>query len=260
MPLITLTTDFGTADHFVGAMKGVIATICPKATVVDLTHELPPYDVAEAAFVFEEARRWFPKKTIHVAVVDPGVGSARRPLLVEAGGHSFIGPDNGIFSQVLRKEKAKARIITNDKLFLKPTSTTFHGRDIFAACAAHRALGLAPARFGKLTEDALRLNIGAVTRLSKRQWSGSVLHIDRFGNLVTSFSLEEYPWLADRPFEFTIGFESVAQRASHYAECEHGELYAVIGSSGYMEIVQREASAAKRLGVVAGAPVDLTGW
>lgn len=241
-------------------MKGVILSLCPKATIVDLTHELPAYEVGEAAFVFEQARKWFPKKTIHVAVVDPGVGSARRPLLLEAAGQLFLGPDNGLFTPVLQQEKVKARAITNEKLFLKPVSATFHGRDVFAPCAAHLALGLAPARFGKLVTDALRLNLGTNQRISKRQWCGSVLRVDRFGNLVTSLSTAEFGWLADRPFELAVGFEKIAKRATHYAECEYGELYAVIGSSGYIEIVQREASAAKRLGVVSGAPVDVTGW
>ena len=260
MPIVTLTTDFGNADYFVGAMKGVILSICPKATVVDLTHELPAYEVAEAAFVFEQARRWFAKKTIHVAVVDPGVGSSRRPLLVEVDGQYLIGPDNGIFSTALAKPGAKVRAITNEKLFLKPVSATFHGRDVFAACAAHLAAGLVPAKFGKLVKDALRLNLGTNQRISKRQWSGSVLRVDRFGNLVTSLTLAEFGWLADRPFELVVGFEKVAKRATHYAECEYGELYAVMGSAGYLEIVLREGSAAKRLGVASGAPVDVTGW
>jgi hypothetical protein len=260
MPIITLTTDFGTTDSYVGAMKGVLLSICPKATIVDLTHELPPYDVSEAAFVFEQARRWFPKKTIHVVVVDPGVGSTRRPLLIEAGGHSLVGPDNGVFTYALAQSGAKARLLGNEKLFLKPVSATFHGRDIFAPCAAHLAVGMAPAKLGKLVKDALRLNLGTNQRISKRQWSGTVLRADRFGNLITSFSIQEFAWLADRPFEILVGFEKVSKRATHFAECEYGELYAIVGSSGYIEIVQREASAAKRLGVVSGAPVDVTGW
>lgn len=260
MPIITLTTDFGTTDSYVGAMKGVLLSICPKATIVDLTHELPPYDVNEAAFVFEQARRWFPKRTIHVAVVDPGVGSTRRPLLVEAGGHYLVGPDNGLFTYALGLGGAKARLLSNEKLFLKPVSATFHGRDIFAPCAAHLAAGMPPAKFGKLVKDALRLNLGTNQRISKRQWCGTVLRADRFGNLITSFTISEFGWLADRPFEILIGFEKVSKRTTHFAECEYGELYAMVGSSGYIEIVQREASAAKRLGVVSGAPVDVTGW
>lgn len=260
MPIITLTTDFGAADSYVGAMKGVLLSICPKATIVDLTHELPPYDIGEAAFVFEQARRWFPKKTIHVAVVDPGVGSARRPILVESGGHFLLGPDNGLFTYALGQPGVKARLLGNEKLYLKPVSATFHGRDIFAPCAAHLAAGTPPAKLGKLVKDALRLTLGTNQRISKRQWSGTVLRVDRFGNLITSFSIAEFGWLADRPFEILIGFEKVGKRATHFAECEYGELYAIVGSSGFIEIVQREASAAKRLGVVSGAPVDVTGW
>jgi S-adenosylmethionine hydrolase len=259
-PLITLTTDFGTADHFVAAMKGVIYSICPEADIVDLTHELKPFDVTEAAFTFAEAWRWFPKKTIHVAVVDPGVGSARRPLLVEADGQLFLGPDNGILTSALSADKGKAREITASKFFLFQVSQTFHGRDVFAPCAAHLAAGARPAAFGKLVIDGLRLKLDKPTQVSKRQWSGTVLKVDRFGNVITNFQLADFPWLATNPFAFTVGFEQVAALASHYEACPYGELYAMTGSSGYIEIVLREGSAAKRLGVAAGAPVDLMGW
>lgn len=259
-PLLTLTSDFGTGDHFVGAMKGVIKTICPAAEIIDITHELNPYEVTEACFTFGEAWRWFPKGTVHVAVVDPGVGSARRPILVEAAGQYFVGPDNGLLTTALETPKAKARAITAAKYFLPEVSNTFHGRDIFAPCGAHLAAGVRPAAFGKLVIDALRLRREKPVQVSKRQWSGTILKVDRFGNVITSFRLADFPWIATNPMAFTVGFEQVTQTAAHYTQCEYGELYAVAGSSGYVEIVLREASAAKRLGVVAGAPVDLMGW
>jgi S-adenosylmethionine hydrolase len=259
-PLITLTTDFGTADHFVAAMKGVIYSICPEAELVDLTHELKPFDVTEAAFTFAEAWRWFPKKTIHVAVVDPGVGSARRPLLVEAAGQLFLGPDNGILTSALSSERAKAREITAARYFLFEVSQTFHGRDVFAPCAAHLAAGARPSTFGKLVIDGLRLKLDAPAQISKRQWSGTILKIDRFGNVITNFRLSAFPWLATNPFVFTVGLEQVAALVSHYEACQYGDLCAIAGSSGYIEIVLREGSAARRLGVAAGAPVDLMGW
>lgn len=259
-PLITLTTDFGTSDHFVAAMKGVIYSICPEATVVDLTHELRPFDVAEAAFTFGEAWRWFPKGTVHVAVVDPGVGSARRPLLVEAAGQYFVGPDNGLLTSALSMEKVKVREITASRYWLFDVSGTFHGRDIFAPSAAHLAAGAKASTFGKLVNDALRLRMDAPTQTSKRAWQGTILKVDRFGNVITNFSLREFPWVATNRFVFNLGFAQVSALASHYEACEYGELYAVAGSSGFIEIVMREASAAKQLGVVAGTPVELMGW
>ena len=146
-PIITLTTDFGHLDHYVGVMKGVILRIAPQAEIIDITHDLAAYEIGEAAFVVEQTYRFFPKKTIHVAVVDPGVGSSRRPILVEAAGQYFIAPDNGVLTAVLKNEKHKARELTAAKYFLSPVSRTFHGRDIFAPCAAHLAKGATPASF-----------------------------------------------------------------------------------------------------------------
>jgi hypothetical protein len=255
-----LTTDFGTSDHFVAAMKGVIYTICPEATVVDLTHDLRPFDVAEAAFTFGEAWRWFPKGTVHVAVVDPGVGSSRRPLLVEAAGQYFFGPDNGLLTSALSVEKVKVREVTARRYWLFDVSGTFHGRDVFAPSAAHLAAGARASTFGKLVNDALRLRMDAPVQTSKRAWQGTILKVDRFGNVITNFSLREFPWVATNRFVFNLGFAQVSALASHYEACEYGELYAVAGSSGFIEIVMREASAAKQLGVVAGTPVELMGW
>jgi S-adenosyl-L-methionine hydrolase (adenosine-forming) len=259
-PLITLTTDFGTSDHFVGAMKGVIQSICPAATLVDITHDLNPYEITEGAFTFGEAWRWFPKGTVHLAIVDPGVGSGRRPILVEAAGHSFVGPDNGLLTSVLNEPKSVTRVMTNMRYFLKAVSHTFHGRDVFAPAAAHRAAGRPPASFGRKVEDALRLNLGKPVQTSKRQWTGTILKIDRFGNCITNFHERDFGWIRTNPFVFTIGFEQVAGLATHYAECPYDEFRAVVGSSGYVEIVLREAHAAKKMGVAAGAPVELMGW
>lgn len=259
-PLLTLTTDFGSSDHFVAAMKGVIYGICPGVEIVDVTHDLNPFEVLEAAFTFGEAWRWFPKGTVHVAVVDPGVGSSRRPILVEAAGQYFVAPDNGLLTSVLNTPKAKARAITASKFFLPEVSATFHGRDVFAPCGAHVAAGVRPAQFGKLVIDALRLKMDKPSQTSKRQWTGTILKVDRFGNVITNFRLADFPWIATNPFVFSVGFEQVGALATHYAECAYGEFYAVAGSSGYIEIVMREAHAARKLGVSAGAPVDLMGW
>src|SRR5438309_4453168 len=142
--IITLTTDFGLRDHFAGVMKGVILGICPTARIVDITHECRAFDVAEAAFTIGQAYRYFPPKTVHVVVVDPGVGTARRPILVEAAGQFFVGPDNGVFAFLLSQETCSVRGIANEKYFLQPLSQTFHGRDRFAPVAAHLAKGVSP--------------------------------------------------------------------------------------------------------------------
>src|SRR5579864_5592251 len=163
-PLITLTTDFGTSDHFAGTMKGVILRVAPTAQIIDISHEVQSFDVTDGAFTIAEAYRYFPKKTIHVVVVDPGVGSTRRPLLAEAAGQYFIAPDNGVLSMIFAREQSKVRHITNGRYFLKPLSRTFHGRDVFAPVAAHLATGVPPAQFGKRIEDHLRLSFQQPTR------------------------------------------------------------------------------------------------
>ena len=160
-PILTLTTDFGLTDHFVGTMKGVILGICPAAQIVDISHGVTPFEIAEGAYLIAQAWRYFPKKTVHVVVVDPGVGSARRPILVEAGGQYFLGPDNGVLSMVYLHEKCKVRHIVNEEYFRHPVSRTFHGRDIFAPVGAHLAACGFQALLGGLSEmvDAGRVTI-----------------------------------------------------------------------------------------------------
>lgn len=256
--LITLTTDFGTSDHFTGVMKGVIKSIHPAADIVDISHDIQPYELNEGGFVIAEAYRYFPRNTTHVVVVDPGVGSSRRPILVEAGSHRFIGPDNGVFSLIYTREpKHKVRHITASKLFRSDISRTFHGRDIFAPCAAHLSKGLPPARFGKLIGDYIQLGLLTPQRTARRVWSGAVLKVDRFGNLITNFHISEFPDLPTRPFEFRVGLERLRRLALNYAETEIGEVFVIAGSSGYFEIAANQASAARTLGCGAGAPVEL---
>ena len=179
--LITFTTDFGLSDHFVGVMKGVVAGIAPAARVIDISHDVAPYNVTEAAFVIAEAWPYFPKRTIHVVVVDPGVGSARRPILAEAGGHFFIAPDNGVLSMVFDAAPHKVRVISNPKFMRRDISRTFHGRDVFAPAAAHLAKGAQPAAFGKRIQDYIRIWIaqptpqrpGRVARRPSLKWTAS---------------------------------------------------------------------------------------
>lgn len=256
-PLITLTTDFGTSDHFIGTMKGVILGIAPKARIVDITHEVGPFEISEGAFTIAQAYSYFPRRTIHVVVVDPGVGTTRRPILAEMGGQYFVAPDNGVLSMIFSREKAKVRHITNEKYFLRPLSRTFHGRDVFAPVAAHLAGGVAPARFGKPIDDYLRLTLEKVHRTGKRVWTGAVLKVDRFGNLITNLSITEFPQVKTRPFELNVGLEKVTRLALTFTECEPGELFTIAGSSGYLEVATNQGSAAKKLGCGAGSPVEL---
>lgn len=257
--IITLTTDFGLSDHFVGTMKGVILGIHPEVELVDLSHEISPYSISEAAFVLSQAYSYFPKKTVHLVVVDPGVGTARRPLILEAAGQYFVAPDNGVLATVYSREaKHRVRAITNDVFFLKPVSNTFHGRDVFAPVAAHLARGAAPGRFGKPCSDYLKPAFEKPIRTGKRFWAGSVLKIDRFGNLITNFHISEFSVLQTRAFVLNAGGREVTELALTYAEQPEGEVFAIIGSSGYFEIVMNQGSAAKALGCAAGAPVELT--
>jgi S-adenosyl-L-methionine hydrolase (adenosine-forming) len=232
-PLITLLTDFGHQDPYVGIMKGVIFGICPEARIVDLTHEVTPYQIAQAAFHLEQSWPYFPKGTIHLVVVDPGVGTARRPILVEAAGHFFIGPDNGVFSML---EPATVReIIVTDS----PTSHTFHGRDIFAPTAGRLANGAAPSELGTEIANPVRIMLE----------EGTVLHIDHFGNVITN--------LRAFPTAINVATRTIRNRASTYAEAPPSELFLIEGSSGYIEIALNQGSAAERLGIGVGAVLNI---
>lgn len=238
-------------------MKGVILGISPRARIVDISHDIAPQDVNEAAFVIAQAWRYFPKGSIHVVVVDPGVGSKRRPILCEAEGQFFIAPDNGVLSMIYDKSRHRVREISNEKLFLKKVSKTFHGRDVFAPSAAHLSKGVAPAKFGKPIHDAVRNFLLKPTRLSRHDWSGGVLKTDHFGNLITNFHIDEFPDAADHPIELRAGLERITRLASTYAETMVGELFAIVGSSGYIEVVVNQGSAAKLLGIGTGSPIEL---
>ncbi len=256
MRIVTLTTDFGEADHFVGAMKGVILGIAPRAATVDISHQVEPYEIPQAAFLISQAYTSFPPGTVHVVVVDPGVGTSRRPILVEAARQFFIAPDNGVLSGIFAREKHKVRAITAGRYFRKPVSQTFHGRDIFAPVAAHVAAGVAPSKMGKRIEDYLRREFDRPLRTGKRFWMGTVLHIDRFGNVITNFQPSDLP--PGRPFEIAVGPHRVSHVAENYAECQPGELFLITGSSGFLEISMNQSPAARTLGCGVGAPVELT--
>jgi S-adenosyl-L-methionine hydrolase (adenosine-forming) len=257
-PIVTLTTDFGLADHFVGTMKGVILGIAPDARIVDISHDVTPFDIAQDGLLLAQAWKYFPRGTVHVVVVDPGVGSARRPILMEAAGHRFVAPDNGVLSMVYSREKHTVRAITAQQYFLQPVSRTFHGRDVFAPVAAHLARGARPASFGPRIDDYLRQDFARPAPASERAWTGTVLHIDRFGNLITNFRLEEFPQLRERRFTLAVGRRAIKRLVGTYAECRRGELVLLEGSSGFLEISLDRAPAAAALGCGAGAPLKLT--
>ena len=259
-PVLTLTTDFGLADHYVGTMKGVILGICPAARIVDISHGVTPYEIAEGAYLIAQAYPSFPPKTVHVVVVDPGVGTSRRPILLEAAGQYFVGPDNGVLSMVYSREEHKVRLISNDRYFRKPVSQTFHGRDLFSPVAAHLAAGVPPSRMGKLIQDYLRPSFEKPQRTGKRTWTGRILRIDRFGNIVTNFHAIEFPDLDRKNFSLAIGPRHVAVMAHNYAECGPGELFVIAGSSGYLEVSVSQGSAARAIGCETGAPAELMIW
>ncbi len=243
-PVISLLTDFGASDHYVGTMKGVMLGICPTAQLIDISHKIPAYAITEAAFTLAQAWRYFPRGTVHLVVVDPGVGSSRRPLIAEAEGHRFVAPDNGVLTMVFDAVKnRKVREITESGFFRKPVSQTFHGRDIFAPVAAHLARGIAPARFGKRIQDPVRAAFSRPVQKGPKRWAGSILKVDSFGNLVTNFDSESWRQLAVQPFRMQINKHSISRVAANYASAKPNELFLIEGSSGYLEVSLQQSSA-----------------
>ena len=242
--IITLTTDFGTDDAYVACMKGVILGIAPEARVIDISHGVSSHGILEGAFVLSSAARFFPPGTVHVAVVDPGVGSERRPIAGSDRRCLFVGPDNGVLSLCLDKD-AELHHITNEEYFLDPVSTTFHGRDIFAPVAARLARGALLESVGPRIPDFLSL---APARDRPR-----VLHVDRFGNIVTSLRPQD---LSTASF-VRIGGREIRKTRTSFSAAASGELFMIVGSSGYVEVSMNQASAADLLNVGAGAELEV---
>jgi S-adenosyl-L-methionine hydrolase (adenosine-forming) len=258
LPVITLLTDFGSLDHYVGAMKGILLGICPNAQLVDISHETAPYAIADAAFTLSQAWTCFPEGTVHLVVVDPGVGSARRPLLVEAAGHRFVAPDNGVLTMLYDAVPAhEVREITASRYFRRPVSLTFHGRDIFAPIAAHLANGLAPVEIGTRIGDYQRFSFAKPAQTGPKTWTGTILKTDRFGNLITNFDSETWRGLAVERFEMKVGARPVSRMASNYAEMPAGDLFVIAGSAGFLEISVNRGSAAKEAGAASGDNLEL---
>ncbi|HUB78227.1 MAG TPA: SAM-dependent chlorinase/fluorinase [Bryobacteraceae bacterium] len=247
-PIVTLTTDFGLSDHYVGSMKGVILRICPGTPIIDISHEVTPYAIAEGAYLIAQAYLTFPRGSVHVVVVDPGVGSERRPILMEAAGQYFIAPDNGVLGMIIAREKHKVRAISNSRYFHHPVSQTFHGRDIFAPAGGHLASGVRSSSFGKIIADYVRPSFAEPRQTGPKSWAGEILKVDHFGNIVTNFRAADFP----RFEEITIGVTNVGRLVRSYAESPSGELVAIAGSSGYWEVSLNQGSAADRIGCRAG--------
>lgn len=260
--MITLLTDFGSADYFVPAVKGVILSINPRIRIVDLTHEIPAQDVETAAFTLGACYRNFPAGSIHVAVVDPGVGSSRRGIVVETGQRFFVGPDNGIFSYVYSQEKqVKVFQLERQEYFQQPVSSTFHGRDIFASVAAWLSRGIAPENFGDELQDYIRFEIPEPVRdYDAGRIKAAVIHVDHFGNCITNLTERELPVeLAEKQeVKMKIAGRDVAQFGSHFAQSgSRDDLFAYLGSAGYWEIAVWCGSASTLLAAQRGSEIIL---
>lgn len=279
-PIITLTTDFGTTDGYVGTMKGVMLNIAPQAHLVDITQEIAPQDVKQAAYVLYTTYRFFPPQAVHLVVVDPGVGSSRRPIAVSSSHGTFVGPDNGVFSYVLSEESVAAGAeLANSRYHLPLVSQTFHGRDIFAPAAAHLAAGVPIGELGPVAGNLVTLSRPRLEITSQRL-KGEVLHTDHFGNVITSIGRllwkedelsfrpafrqrsEERTLCAPGEISVVVGGPPLGDREIRglhraYAGVQRGQLLALVGSGGHVEIAVREGSAAERLGLEPRDPVEL---
>jgi S-adenosylmethionine hydrolase len=275
-PIITLTTDFGTADGYVGAMKGVLLSICPSAQLIDITHSIPPQDVYRAAFTLLNAASFFPPETVHLVVVDPGVGTTRRPLALRAGGMTYVGPDNGVFTLALRARPVDMAVALQNPayhLHAGAISDTFHGRDLFAPAAAHLAAGVPLAELGPQVADWVTLPFPTPNLRLPHKLVGEVLYLDHFGNAITNLGvlkwkgdgLEMTPILnPDQVYSWSPGGEiacrgGVVRLARTYGDVPTGTPVGVIGSSGFLEIAVRDGSAGASLGLQPGDAVVWSG-
>lgn len=259
-PIITLTTDYGTNDHLVAVLKGVILRINPEVAIVDITHAVTPFDLLDGALAIASAYAYFPPRTIHVVVVDPGVGTERRPILVSGQNQYFIAPDNGVLSGVFEKEQNfVVRHLTSEHYFLQPVSKTFHGRDIFAPVAAWLSKNWQPASMGEDITDFKRFALPK-PKEADGTLKGVILKVDSFGNLMTNFRAEDLPAgaLEKGEVKLQLNAHTVTRLVPTFASGNPGEAVAFVGSSGYLEIAVNKGSASKTLGIGRGVAVVLT--
>jgi S-adenosylmethionine hydrolase len=256
-PVIALLSDFGTRDHYAGTMKGVAIGICPDATFVDISHDVPPHDVMAGALELAAAYKYFPAGTVFLIVVDPGVGSARRGIAAEAGEQKFVAPDNGVLTAVLDEQPPKRVVELSERRYARPTvSRTFEGRDRFAPAAAWLAKGVELTALGRPAGAVHRLDIPR-PQLADEGISGVVLRVDRFGNLITNIDRRTFDRLAGSALEIAIGARVVSKVVSTYADAGPAELCALFGSTDHLEIAANGASAAAALDLGRGAPVHV---
>jgi S-adenosylmethionine hydrolase len=259
--IITLTTDFGLTDHYVGTMKGVITTINPLARIVDITNSVQSFDVLDGAMAISQAYQYFPPDTLHMVIVDPGVGGPRRPIIAVVGQHCFVAPDNGVLSLVYeREERVAVRHISASHYFRQPVSSTFHGRDVFAPVAGYISKGVEIAKFGEEITDYVRFAAPRPRAAGPNTWKGVVLKVDKFGNLLTNFTANDIPQLfleAPPAFKLTVGKAEVMQIQSSYSQGAQGEILAIIGSAGFLEICTNRGSASRLAGAEKGSEVSV---
>jgi S-adenosylmethionine hydrolase len=257
-PIITLTTDFGSNDHFVGAMKGVILDIVPEAQIVDICHSVQAFDVLDGALTISQAYSYFPTRTVHMVVIDPGVGTARRPIVASCDKYHFVAPDNGVLSLVYaREERMHVRHITSEHYFLQPVSNTFHARDIFSPVAAYLSKEVDSLKFGEEVEDYVRFSAPKPKAVDENRLRGVVLKVDRFGNLVTNVTPQDAPMLftGGKAFKIVVGSREITEIRSAYAEGAPGEVIGVLGSMGFLEIAANRGAAAQLTGAGKGSDV-----
>ncbi|MDJ0914899.1 MAG: SAM-dependent chlorinase/fluorinase [Desulfobacterales bacterium] len=264
MPVITLVTDFGETDEYVGLMKGVILSVNPTAQIIDINHHIEPQDLHQAARTIEASYQYFPEGAIHVVVVDPGVGSQRDILVLQTQNYFFLAPNNGVLSLIIENESfVSVHQVSNQEFFRHPVSNTFHGRDIFAPVAGHLSLGISPRQFGspQSLENVVRLTDVKAQRTTSGLLIGEVIVVDRFGNLITNITQQELAaYLQSRGGhmpKFLIGDEAINGLMTHYADVENSMPLAVIGSRGLVEIAINKGSAAAKFKVVKGDRVKV---
>lgn len=251
MSIITLTTDYGLRDHYVAAVKGVLINLAPKAHIIDVTHEIEAHNVAHGAFVLRQTLPWYPKDTVHLVVVDPGVGSARRILLARYAGQYVVAPDNGLITFLQRDLPAEAMlVIENRKYFLPNASSTFHGRDIMAPVAAHLANGVRASEFGRATDRVEMLPIQTRPEVTGRGIIGGVLYVDRFGNLISNIGRAVLATVGprERPFEVVVNGRSIGPIRTAFYEAAVGEPLAYIGSCDLLEVAVNQGRAVELFG------------